>query len=296
MAGSRKSTIKIALSLLMLILISGMSFWSFRDTAAYQPWQPDETTTAHYEPETEPVTEPEPEPEPCILEQLEGRKIIALTFDDGPNPYITTAILDFLEQQQVLATFFVTGRNTNRWPHIPARATQFGHQVANHSYNHRNFTRISSEQRQQELRQTDEAIYQATGIPSTVTRPPYGSFNRAAQADFTNPLLLWSVDPWDWNTECADYVAQHVLERAQDGDIILLHDLYQHTYEATRIIVPALLERGFVFVTIDQMLELRGGAEPGEVVRHRHPPAPEPEPTAPEQEEPAPEPETPVAQ
>ena len=223
-----------------------------------------------------PLPEPEPwqpgdPPPPLCIEGLEDTKIIALTFDDGPNPYITPAILDFLAEQEVVATFYVLGFLTGQMPQIVARAVREGHQIGSHSYNHRNLSRLSQEARRQQLSRADDAISAALGFPPSTMRPPYGAYNAGVRADLTVPLVLWSIDPWDWNTEDAQYVADHVISRAQDGDIILLHDIYQSTYRATRLIVPALLERGFTFVTIDQMLALRGEAGPGEVVRHRRP-------------------------
>ena len=220
----------------------------------------------------------DPPPELCI-EGLEDARIIALTFDDGPNPYITTAILDFLYEleEDVPATFYVLGFLVEQQPHIVARIVREGHQIGNHTQNHRNLTRLSQNERLREINRGVDAIEQVLGFPPSTMRPPFGAHNAAVRADMDNPLVLWSIDPWDWDTTNVDYITEHVLSRAQDGDIILLHDLYQSTYQATRRIVPALLERGFTFVTIDQMLALRGEAGPGEVVHHRRPPQPQAE-------------------
>ena len=225
-----------------------------------------------------PLPEPPPwqpgdPPPPLCIEGLEDARIIALTFDDGPNPYITTAILDFLAEQEVPvpATFYVLGFLVEQQPHIVARAVREGHQIGNHTQNHRNLTRLSQTDRLREINRGAAAIEGALGFPPSTMRPPFGAHNAAVRADLDNPLVLWSIDPWDWDTTDVDYIVEHVVSRAQDGDIILLHDLYQSTYQATRRIVPALLEQGFTFGTIDQMLALRGEAAPGEVVFHRRP-------------------------
>ena len=200
-----------------------------------------------------------------------GARLVALTFDDGPNPYITTAILDFLAEHDVVATFYVLGNLVNRHPKIVSRMAEEGHQVGNHTQTHRELPNIGAEARRWEVETARDIISKVIGHEPTTIRPPFGSTTQAVRDEFDVPNILWSVDPWDWYNRCADYVTEHVLSRTQDGCIILLHDVYHHTYEATRRIVPALLEQGFVFVTIDELLALRGEAQPGETVRSRRP-------------------------
>ncbi|MCL2532171.1 MAG: polysaccharide deacetylase family protein [Oscillospiraceae bacterium] len=203
------------------------------------------------------------------LKPLVGHTLIALTFDDGPNPYITVPVLNFLAQHNVPATFYVLGAEVDQHPDILRRMVAEGHQVGNHSQRHLEATRVSAERRRLDYHEGMQAIYRVLGFTPTTTRLPFGSYNATVLADMTTPHIHWSIDPQDWRNRNAQYIANHVLHFAQDGDIILLHDVYHSTYQATRILVPALLERGFVFVTVDQLLALRGAAQPGEVVRHR---------------------------
>jgi peptidoglycan/xylan/chitin deacetylase (PgdA/CDA1 family) len=146
-----------------------------------------------------------------------------------------------------------------------------GHQVGNHTQTHRELPLISDEARHWELGTAGDVLAKILGHEPTTIRPPFGSYNAAVREHFNGPNVLWSIDPQDWRNHSADYITQHILTRAQDGDIILLHDVYQHTYRAVRRIVPALLARGFVFVTVDEMLEFRGAAGEDETVRHRRP-------------------------
>lgn len=223
-------------------------------------------------PAPEPGTEPHTSlPPPLDLESLEGKKVIALTFDDGPSPEITPLLLDYLKQEGAAATFFVLGDWVEQLPAIVARMAAEGHQVGNHTYNHRDLTKLTSRERRREISRAADAIKGILGYPPSVTRPPFGAHDEAVQADLATPLLLWSIDPRDWENEDAQYISEHVIERAQDGDIVVMHDLYEHTLEAVKSIVPALHTKGFAFVTIDQLLALRGGAEAGEIVRHRYP-------------------------
>ncbi|MCL2445267.1 MAG: polysaccharide deacetylase family protein [Oscillospiraceae bacterium] len=224
------------------------------------------------EPAEEPIFQDPYAVKPEVMGELKpllGHPLIALTFDDGPNPYITVPLLDFLAQHNVLATFYVLGAEVQRHPDILRRMAAQGHQVGNHSFGHAEFTRVNADRRRREYQQGAQAIYDVLGFMPTTTRLPYGAYSATVLAEMTTPHIHWSIDPQDWRNRNANYLAQHVIDRAVDGDIILLHDVYHSTYQATRMIVPALLERGFVFVTVDQLLALRGEAQAGDVVRHR---------------------------
>jgi len=211
-------------------------------------------------------TEPEPETD---MEVLEGQKLIALTFDDGPHPELTPLLLDILREQNVRVTFFVLGCNAEDAPETLRRAVSEGHQVGNHTYHHKNLTTLGPERRRAEINSGAALIESLTGLRPTVMRPPYGEYNSTVQAEADTPLIFWSIDPADWRTRDADGTFRHVMERAADGDIILLHDWYPETVEAAKKLIPALKAQGFTFVTVDQLLAARGGAKAGEAVRKR---------------------------
>ena len=203
------------------------------------------------------------------IDELDGQKLIALTFDDGPHLELTPWLLDFLWEQDVRATFFVLGCNVEEAPDILRRAAAEGHQIGNHTYHHKDLTTLSPERRRTEINSGAALIESLTGRRPTVMRPPYGEYNRTVQDEADTPLVFWSIDPADWRTRDADETVRHVMERAQDGDILLLHDLYEETVEAAIKLIPALRAQGFVFVTVDQLLAVRGEAAPGEAVRMR---------------------------
>ena len=203
------------------------------------------------------------------IDELEDKKLIALTFDDGPHPELTPWLLDFLWEQDVRVTFFVLGCNVEETPDILRRAAAEGHQIGNHTYHHKDLTKLDSDRRRTEINSGAALIESLTGRRPTIMRPPYGAYDRTVQDEADTPLVFWSIDPTDWRTRDADETYRHVMERAQDGDIILLHDLYTETVEAAKRLIPALKAQGFVFVTVDQLLAVRGGAEPGEAVRMR---------------------------
>jgi len=213
------------------------------------------------EPPTQPTTLPPP-PKP-------GEKIIALTFDDGPHATLTPRLLDFLQEQDVRVTFFVLGCNAKVQPDPPRRAAAEGHQVASHTYNHKDLTKLSAERLAQEIEDTNVLLESLTGARPTAMRPPYGAQNAAVQAAAGVPVIIWSIDPKDWSTRDADKTYSRIMEKVKDGDIILLHDFYPETIEAAIRIIPALKAQGYTFVTVDQLLAARGGAKPGDVVYNR---------------------------
>jgi len=233
------------------------------------------------EPITQPTTaEPTAPPTlpPITVGNLEGKKLVALTFDDGPHSTYTVRLLDFLREQDVPVTFFMLGCNAVGVPDIPRRAAAEGHQVGSHTYNHKDLTKLSAVRLSEEIESCAALLEELTGQRPTVMRPPYGAQNAQVRAAAGTPVILWQIDPKDWSTRNADKTYQHVMEYVQDGDIVLMHDCYAETIEAAKRIIPALKAQGYTFVTVDQLLAARGGAEPGETVFKRRPPASPEEP------------------
>ena len=188
------------------------------------------------------------------------RRAIALTFDDGPDPERTPALLDVLAELGVPATFFLVGRAVDAHPELAARITRAGHEVGNHTYSHRYLPLARSRSVAGELAATDTAITRATGITPTLARPPYGGrspFNVRALRRAGKRCVLWDVNSFDWKGAPADEVARRVLERARPGSIVLMHDGgrdHTHTIEAVRLVVPALREAGYALETVSALL------------------------------------------
>jgi len=208
---------------------------------------------------------------PLAISNLDGQKLVALTFDDGPDPN-TTNLLDILKQEKVSVTFFVLGQRLYRYGDVTARAYAEGHQIASHTTNHKDLTKLPPEKRWAEISGTVAAIENITGTKPTVMRPPYGAWNSAVMNDAGTPLILWSIDPRDWSYRNADIVYEHVMANVRDGSIILFHDVYPSTVEAIARIVPALKEQGYAIVTINRLMMTRGGQfEPGHSYRNFYP-------------------------
>lgn len=181
-------------------------------------------------------------------------KKIALTFDDGPHPYYTEQLLDGLEQRGVRATFFVTGENASLHPEVIERMAKEGHLIGNHTYSHIQLKQDNREEFKQELILTNEIIREITGENVCFVRPPYGIWDKGLEKELSMIPVLWTIDPLDWCSDNAACIADKVICKAKENDIILLHDYYRSSVEAALTVIDALQQQGYVFVTVDEIL------------------------------------------
>lgn len=186
-------------------------------------------------------------------------KIVAITVDDGPYPQATERILDVLRDEGIKATFFVLGRSAESYPDLVERTAKEGHEIATHGYSHRNMARMSAEECRQEWERAEKTL-SARGIAKpTLFRPPSGAYGdtlvRTASACGYR-VILWDVDPRDWEGASTDTIVKRITEQVKAGSIILLHDGQYpiHSAEALRIVIPRLKKEGYSFVTVSQML------------------------------------------
>lgn len=207
---------------------------------------------------TGPLAPPPPPPPDCNV-----LKCIALTFDDGPGGG-TGQVLDNLRDRGAKATFFVLGSLAEANPDVIRRMVAEGHQLANHSWGHRNLASIGPAAAAADIQRTNETLFRIAGVRPTVMRPPYGATNDAVIASVGMPQMIWTVDPQDWKNKSSSYVASHVVNNTTRGDIILLHDIHWSTVSAVPAILDGLLAQGYTFVTIDELY----GHRPLEVRKH----------------------------
>src|SRR5205814_4185996 len=185
---------------------------------------------------------------------------IAMTFDDGPSATLTPKLLDLLAAHHIKATFFVIGENVAEHPEIVERAAREGHEIANHSWSHPNFGKMSDEGVRRQLTRTDDAIKNATGVRPTLLRPPYGSITarqkRWIHDEFGYQIILWDVDPYDWKRPGPSVVCNRILKETRPGSIVLSHDIHPGTIEAMPSTVDQLQAKGFKFVTVSELIGL----------------------------------------
>ena len=189
--------------------------------------------------------------------QVPQQRLVALTFDDGPRRSTTTRLLDALAERGAQATFFLVGECVNGQEELVRRMEAEGHQIGTHSYDHVRLTDLSAADFARQVDRTELLLTDILGHGGFALRPPYGSIDNGVEKRADSPLILWSVDPEDWKYRDADKVAQHIIQNARDGDIILLHDIYSTSVDAAIAVVDALHQEGFLFVTVDELAQQR---------------------------------------
>lgn len=214
------------------------------------------------EQEVNPVKDTEVE-QPVPSDEVEEKQIdpnkpmIAFTFDDGPSKY-TEQLLGILEQNQVHASFFMVGQNVGRYPNVIQKMKELGCDIGNHTMNHRELTKLSVEDIEIQIESVNDAIKKCINEGATLVRPPYGSEDEKVRGALKYPIILWSVDTNDWQTEDANVIAEYILNTVKDGDIVLMHDIYQPTVDSVAIVIPKLIEKGYQVVSVSEMAAARG--------------------------------------
>jgi peptidoglycan/xylan/chitin deacetylase (PgdA/CDA1 family) len=190
---------------------------------------------------------------------VEGQ-YIAMTFDDGPHAANTPRLLDMLKERKIHATFFMCGEMVVQYPQIVKRMIADGHEVANHSWNHPQLSKMSDETVRSQLQRTDDAIVAACGVKPVLMRPPYGAFTERQQrwafGEFGYKCILWDVDPLDWKVRNSAHVESEILKHTVPGSIILSHDIHKTTIDAMPSTLDALLAKGFKFVTVSELIAM----------------------------------------
>ncbi len=189
-------------------------------------------------------------------------KNIALTFDDGPHPVHTQEILDILAEYDIKATFFVIGQNAGWYSDLVKAEYEAGHEIGNHTFSHpMNLKKYSYDGIKNEFKKAEQAINDSVDCKIKLLRPPggiYGDTLCKAAADLGYTIICWSIDTRDWAHTPKDEIVKNVLSSVKDGDIILFHDYVANespTPDALREIIPVLLDEGYNFVTVSELME-----------------------------------------
>lgn len=199
-----------------------------------------------------------------------SRKVVALTFDDGPYPPYTDQILDILKEYQVPATFFVIGQNAAKHPDLVRRIVREGHQVGNHSYHHIDLLKADRNVLAEEIDRTSQVIRDITGQSPNFVRPPHGFRDPVvmeAMRERGLTVVEWSVMSRDWTNPGVETIVNRTVSKVRNGSVVLLHDgdgvaqdaSRAQSVEATRRIIQELQAQGYTFVTVDEIV-----AKPGD--------------------------------
>lgn len=209
-----------------------------------------------------------PQKIPFVGNENTNKKLVAITFDDGPGAY-TGRLLDILKSHGVKATFFLQGKNAVRYPDLIKRMDAEGHAIGNHSYSHAYLPNLSAAGVASELEKCNAAIRKAVGYNAVVLRCPYGSSGptvKKAAADANMPIIYWSVDSLDWKSRNKTAILNTVFNQqgVKDGSIILLHDIHKTTVDTMDEMITRLKNQGYTLVTVPELLEARKGIVPGQ--------------------------------
>ncbi len=195
-----------------------------------------------------------------------SRPMVALTFDDGPNTSVGNQIMDCLAQYGGKATFFMVGSRVPTHAAEVQRMVAEGHEVANHTMNHKYLQKLDAAQIQAEVNQCNDTIQAVCGARPALLRLPGGNHNATVLANTHMPMIQWNIDTRDWKTRNADQTVEAVLGHVKNGDIVLMHELYSQTGEAALRIIPELVNRGYQLVTVSELAAARGrGLEAGKL-------------------------------
>ena len=186
------------------------------------------------------------------------KPMLALTFDDGPQVQSGNRIMDVFAQYGQRCTFFLVGDRIASRADEVRRMVADGHEVADHSYSHAYFNKLSAEQIRSEVAKCNAAIAQTTGVAPTIMRLPGGNKTATVLANVNMPIILWNVDTEDWKVKDSARIISRVVGKVKDGDVVLMHELYGTTATAVETIVPTLVSQGFQLVTVSELAKFRG--------------------------------------
>jgi peptidoglycan/xylan/chitin deacetylase (PgdA/CDA1 family) len=202
----------------------------------------------------------------------EGLKVLALSYDDGPNDPWTMRLLEVLEQHQAPATFFMLGARVRERPEVARAVYAAGHAIGNHSFSHPNLIFVSDARLRQEVEETSKAIEDATGERPFLFRPPFGG-RRPGTFKVVEELkmfpVMWRVTCFDWAAKSHEEILKHARRQIAGGEIVLLHDGghlqmgedRSHTVKATGELIREYKDRGYLFTTVPEMMQMRTGVQ-----------------------------------
>lgn len=199
-------------------------------------------------------------------------KLVALTFDDGPKSSTTPRLLEGLAQRGVKATFFLIGSQIEGNEALVRQMDAEGHQIGVHTFDHVTLQGLNRRDFDAQVARTRQILEELLGHGNFLLRPPYGQVDQGVKSWAGSSVILWSVDPEDWHDRDVTRETRHILDHVQNGDIILMHDIFPESVDAALAVVDALHAQGYAFVTVDELFAARGvDMEPGCVYHHAPP-------------------------
>lgn len=200
---------------------------------------------------------PAPTETPAETPVPAATKYVALTFDDGPSDF-TGRLLDCLEKNNAKATFFMVGTEIVNHTAEVQRMEALGCELGNHTYDHLDLAGMDAQLMSDQIAGVDETLVSIVGHGATVVRPPYGSIDDTVRSVVGTPMILWSIDTLDWETQDAQQTIDNTLSQVQDGSIVLMHDIFSETVDAAEQLIPELINQGYQLVTVSELASIKG--------------------------------------
>lgn len=182
------------------------------------------------------------------------QKLVALTFDDGPNAATTPQALDILAKYHVKGTFFMLGKNIAGNEQLVKRVHDEGHEIGNHSWSHPQLPTLALEQAKKQIEDTQAALRAVIGESPKMMRPPYGAINNTLRNAVDMSFIMWNVDSLDWKNRNTGSIMEQVKKQTYLGSIILMHDIHQTTINALPSVIEYLKKNGYTLVTVSELL------------------------------------------
>ena len=189
--------------------------------------------------------------------EKKNRKVVALTFDDGPNPATTNQALDTLSKYGIKATFFVLGKNVSGNEEILKRMKADGHVIGNHSWSHPILSQLSLDEAKKQITDTEDVLTKVLGSSSKLMRPPYGAITDDIRNSLDLSFIMWDVDSLDWKNKNEASILTEIQREVKNGSIILMHDIHAETVHALPKVIDYLKGQGYDFVTVPDLLDSR---------------------------------------
>lgn len=189
--------------------------------------------------------------------EKKNRKVVALTFDDGPNPATTNQALDTLSKYGIKATFFVLGKNVSGNEEILKRMKADGHVIGNHSWSHPILSQLSLDEAKKQITDTEDVLTKVLGSSSKLMRPPYGAITDDIRNSLDLSFIMWDVDSLDWKSKNEAAILTEIQREVKNGSIILMHDIHAETVNTLPKVIDYLKGKGYDFVTVPDLLDSR---------------------------------------
>ena len=186
-----------------------------------------------------------------------SKKSVAFTFDDSPNKWKTTRILEYLNDYHFHATFFVVGEKMEVHKDLMLSIKNYGNEIGSHSYSHQNMNKMTDEEFIMDYNKMNNMYKLLFNENLKYVRPPYGIIKENQLNLVDTSYIMWSLDTNDWKYRNSEYIVNYVLNNIKDGDIILFHDTYESTVTAIEKLLPLLYSKGYQVMSVSELFELK---------------------------------------